>query len=198
MSEIIKPTPIQTPEIADISERRPERPEKSKDIFQRLIILDHDVTPGLGFHGGSKKRSGLKLALWTWLSATIDTCVLISASCFFMVIFSFMMKTSPGSLLALFLKQQNASVSIAILFLTVSWTYLVFMRAFMGASIGEMTCDLRLGEPLQRLSISYILKVMLRTTAVMLTGVVLLPLVSLLLTKDIAGEISGLKMYSLE
>ncbi len=198
MSEIIQPIPIPAPEITDISERTPLPAGISKDIFQRLLILDNDVTPCVGFHGGSKKRSGLKLALWTWLSATIDTCILISVSCFFIVLASFLMKTTPGSLLSLFLKEQNAVVSIATTFLAISWIYLVFMRAFMESTIGEMACDLRLGEPLQRLKLTYILKVMVRTTAIMLTGVVLLPLTSLLLSKDISGELSGLKMYSLE
>ena len=108
MSEIIQPTPTPAPEITDISERTPLPAGISKDIFQRLLILDTDVTPWVGFHGGSKKRAGLKLALWTWLSATIDTCILISVSCFFIVLASFLMKTSPSSLLSLFLKEQNA------------------------------------------------------------------------------------------
>ncbi|OFZ32065.1 MAG: hypothetical protein A2622_12235 [Bdellovibrionales bacterium RIFCSPHIGHO2_01_FULL_40_29] len=153
---------------------------------------------GTSFHNGSKKRSGLKLALWTWFSAGIDGLILVSMSCFFLVLSSFMMKASPQSMLSLFFKDQSFIFSMGILFVLSLWTYLIFMRAFIGASVGEWTCDLRLGEPLQRFQFSYVFKVIVRTTLILMTGVLVLPLISLILSRDLAGEISGLKIYSLE
>lgn len=74
---------------------------------------------------------------------------------------------------------------------------MIFLRGFNGATIGEWTCSLRLGQPWQRLQSGYILKVLLRTTLIMATGIVTLPLLSLLFKRDLAGDISGLKIYSL-
>ena len=87
--------------------RSPEKSGIPLDIFRRLEIIESDFVSDLSFHGGSQKRSGLKLALWTWFSATIDTLVLVSLSCFFIVLFSFLMKASPGSMLGLFVKNQS-------------------------------------------------------------------------------------------
>lgn len=177
----------------------PERPTTvRKDIFRRLEIIEADSDLGTGFQSGSQKRSGLKLALWTWLSASIDGLVLVSLSCFFALAFSFLMKISPSSLAVTFVKSQNPLFNLGMLFLLSTWSYLIFMRAFIGASIGEWSCGLRLGQPVQRFQANYILKVIFRTTIVMLTGVFALPLLSLMLSRDIPGELSGVRIYSLQ
>ena len=166
--------------------------------INQLNILDGDSVNSIGFQGGPQRRAGLKLALWTWFSASIDMLVLVSISCFFTVLFSFLMKTSPGSVVSLFLKNQNLGNIVGILFLITVWAYLIFMRAFMGASIGEWTCDLRLGEPIQRFEVSYLFKVLFRTTLIMATGIIVLPLLSVILARDLAGDIAGIKIYSLQ
>lgn len=177
--------------------RSPLRPSKPADIFNRLEMIEDDLSAVIGFHSGSKK-SGIKLALWSWFAAGLDALVLISTSCFFIMVFSFLMKTSPNSVIGLFFKNKNLINVIGVLFLAILWTYLVFMRIFMGASVGELSCGLRLGQPLERLQFSYFLKVMFRTTLILGTGVVVIPVISLLLSRDIAGDICGLKIYSLQ
>ncbi|MBC7458777.1 MAG: RDD family protein [Bdellovibrionaceae bacterium] len=168
------------------------------DIHSGLEMIDGEQNFSTQFNGGSSKRSGLKLAMWTWLSAFIDGLVLISISCFFAVTFSFLMKTSPGSVISLFLKNQNLMSVIGFLLMITIWAYLIFMRAFMGASIGEWACDLRLGQPLQRFKISYLFKVILRTTIIVVSGIIFIPILSLILSRDLAGDICGLRIYSLE
>ena len=176
--------------------RSPRVPAKAFDIFKRLEMIE-DASTHVGFHGGSKKRSGLKLALWTWLAAGLDALVLVSTSCFFILVFSFLMKANPNSMFGLFLKNQNSVMMLGILFIATLWTYLIFMRVFIGATLGEWTCGLRLGQPLERFHFSYLIKVTLRTTVVLASGIFIIPLISLLFSRDIAGDISGLKIYSL-
>lgn len=176
--------------------RSPGLPSKTFDIFKRLDMIE-DASTHVGFHSGSKKRSGLKLALWTWLAAGLDALVLVSASCFFILVFSFLMKANANSMLSLFLKNQNSVNMLGVLFIAILWTYLIFMRVFMGATIGEWTCGLRLGQPLERFHFSYLIKVMLRTTVIVTSGIFIIPLISLLFSRDVAGDISGLKIYSL-
>lgn len=188
----------ETPQAPTIPSRVPFVPTVRKDLFRRLEIIENDTDLGTGFRSGSQKRSGLKLAIWTWLSATIDALVLVSISSFFTLAFSFLMKTSPSSVVALFIKSQHPMLNLSLLFLLSAWSYLIFMRAFIGASIGEWTCDLRLGEPVQRFKVTYVLKVMFRTTLILATGVFILPLLSLIFRRDLAGDLSGVKIYSLQ
>ena len=187
-----QPQPLKDPPKLPASVPRNHR------LLRRLEFLESDSPMETGFQSGSQKRSGLKLALWTWFSASIDALVLVSLCCFFTVFFSYLMKATPGSVVSLFLKNQNFIHIISGLFVLSIWTYLVFMRSFMGASVGEWTCDLRLGQPVQRFEFNYLFKVMLRTTIILATGVIVLPLLSLILARDLAGDLSGIKIYSLQ
>lgn len=185
---------IKSPE----SERGPESNIKIEPIKKNSIHGLHFAEEVIGFHGGAQKKSGFKLALWTWLSATIDTFILISTSCFFMIVFSFLMQTPAKSFILQLFKQPQLISVFAGSFTLSLWTYLIFTRIFMGASLGEWTCNLRLGKPIQRTQMNNLFKVILRTTLVLGTGVVVIPLISLVVGRDIAGEITGIKIYSLK
>ena len=82
-------------------------------------------------------------------------------------------------------------------FLFSFWAYMIMMRVFMGASLGEWSCQLRLGQPIQRIKPGYTLRVMARTTLILVTGVITLPLLSLIFKRDILGDITGIRIYSL-
>ena len=71
------------------------------------------------------------------------------------------------------------------------------MRIFMGASLGEWTCQLRLGQPAQRMRASYYLRVIVRTTLILITGIITIPILSLILKRDLIGEVTGVRVYSL-
>ncbi|MEQ1722587.1 MAG: hypothetical protein ABL930_05385 [Pseudobdellovibrio sp.] len=164
------------------------------DLFKRdnFFIDDH-----LSFQSGSQKRSGIKLALWSWMSASIDALILISISCFGIILFSILMKTQMRDILQISNVESNIIRLFMVSFLFSFWAYLVVMRLFMGASVGEWSCHLRLGQPVQRIKSSYVLRVIARTTLMLLTGVVVIPIVSLILKRDIAGDLTGLRIYSL-
>ncbi|MGZ3725113.1 MAG: RDD family protein, partial [Pseudobdellovibrio sp.] len=75
--------------------------------------------------------------------------------------------------------------------------YMIMMRVFMGASLGEWSCQLRLGQPVQRIKPTYVLRVVARTTLLLGTGVVVFPILSLILNRDLLGDITGIRIYSL-
>ena len=185
-------TEIQKPERNQI--KAPKNTSRIRsELFKRIDFAEETV----GFHGGSKKRTGTRLALWTWLSASVDALVMIGMSCFFILAFSFLMKTSMAYLIKYFYHNLNLIKLSTYSFCFSFCSYLVFMRVFNGATLGEWTCSLRLGQPVQRMQSNYILKVSLRTFLIVITGIIVLPILSLILKKDLAGEISGVKMYSL-
>ena len=149
------------------------------------------------FRSGPQNRSGLNLALWSWMSALIDTLVLTSISCFCLVLFSFLIKTPMGDVFKVLSLEPSIKEMFAISFVFSFWVYLVTMRVFMGASLGEWSCQLRLGQPLQRIKPTYVLRVAARTTVLLLTGVITIPILSLIFKKDILGELTGIYIYSL-
>ncbi len=88
-----------------------------------------------------------------------------------------------------------AQLSLIVLYLAMSQMYLIVSRSFAGASIGEWTFDIQLGQPADIPKATYPIKVLVRSFVTLLTGVVLLPLLSLILRKDLAGKIAGVRLY---
>lgn len=163
-------------------------------LFRRDLNIDFD----LGFLGGPQKRTGFRLSIWMWLAATIDTLVILSMSCFFMLCYSFMIKLGLKSALAFTLSHENVAMTFSVFFLFSGWMYFIATRALTGASIGEKTCALRMGQPHERVKRSYLARVVIRTTLTLMTGIITLPLLSLLFKTDIVGRITGLNIYSLK
>lgn len=166
----------------------------SNDLFKRGRRADFD----LGFIGGSQKRAGVRLSLWMWLATTIDALILMSVSCFLMLGLSLIVKYKFYYRLGFLISPANFSLTFAVLFFASGWMYFISTRSLVGASIGEWTCALRVGQPHERASRYYLSRVVLRTTLTLLTGVAVLPLLSLIFNKDLAGRITGLHIYSLK
>lgn len=153
---------------------------------------------GTGFHGGPSRRKGARLALWSWLASFIDGLILIALSCVFMLMFSMVVNTSVGHVIKGLSHSHHQMMFFVEVFVVFAWFYSITIRSLMGSTIGEWACDLRLGQPHERLHISYIFKVALRSTLILITGVVTLPLLSVLAGKDLAGALSGLRLFSLK
>lgn len=191
--ETIKPESPQIPlEIPDDEKPNtpslPAYPESLKRIFRNRQNLEWEM--GAGFHRGpTGRRRGYQLSLWSLVASVIDGLVLVAMSCLFMMVFVKITKI-PIS--------RGMASDFAVIYLVASWLYMITTRFFIGSSIGEAACDMRLGRPQERLSGSYFTKVIIRATLVLATGVVVLPLLSLIFGKDVPGYLSGLKLFSLK
>lgn len=185
--------------LPSVRRRRPMTPGKSKlnELFKNNRSLNFDQNTG--FHSGpSAKRKGYRLALWSLLASVIDALILVSISCVFMLTFSMVLHTPLGEIIQTFQTSQHRMIFFSEVMMVAAWIYLISVRGFLGYSIGEWACDLRLGQPHERLSPFYILRVALRSTLILVTGVFLLPVVSMLVGRDVAGFLSGIKLFSLK
>lgn len=189
------PVPLRGP----IVRRAPDVPISSRlqNLFKNRKVITFENSTG--FHGGpSARRKGYRLALWSLLASFIDGLILISASCVFLTMFSLIVKTSFGSLASDLIQSQNKGVLFVEVFFIFGWVYMISIRSLMGSTVGEWSCDIRLGRPHERLQTSYIFKVAFRSTLILLTGVITLPLLSLVFARDVAGTLSGLRLFSLK
>jgi hypothetical protein len=84
---------------------------------------------------------------------------------------------------------------MGLMFAGITWIYLVGCRAFLGYTAGEWVFDQRVGTPEQMNTLSYIPKVVARTLAVIGTGFVLFPLVSLITGQDVIGRLLGVELF---
>lgn len=158
-----------------------------------LGALEFEAPP-LAFQGGSQsKPSGWKLMAWSWAATLIDALIVLSLVCLFLFV-SLLIERAG---IRLWGARRELIVNMGLLVFPFLYaTYLIFLRIFMGSSLGEWACDLRCGEPRQRFSSRYSLLVLARFFVVVGTGVVVLPLASMASGIDWAGRISGLPLVS--
>jgi hypothetical protein len=154
--------------------------------------LQWKETNSTEFHRGSRggnRRAGFRLLAWSWAAAVIDSLVVLGFLC--LLIAGLALYFGPPAIATFETSRLEAKVgSIALLVAM----YMILLRSFLGFSIGEWACGLRLGFLAQRLDKLYALKVVARTLLIFATGVVVLPLCSLLLGRDLAGELLRLPL----
>ena len=74
--------------------------------------------------------------------------------------------------------------------------YFMIARGMYGCTLGDWAFDVQLGSETERNHIMYPFQVLFRTFVIMITGIILIPVVSLGFGKDMAYYFSGLKLYS--
>lgn len=190
------PVPLRGPVVRRRRAPATPAPSRVNGLFKNRQGLSFEQ--GTGFHGGPSRRKGARLALWSWLASFIDGLILIALSCVFMLMFSLMLNTPVGHVLKGLSHSRHQMIFFAEVFVVFAWFYMITIRSLMGSTIGEWACDLRLGQPHERLHVSYVFKVALRSTLILITGIVTLPLLSVVSGKDLAGSLSGLRLFSLK
>lgn len=86
-------------------------------------------------------------------------------------------------------------IHLALLFLAVMQMYMLVSRAFFGASLGEWAFDLQLGRGDQHKKWTYPLQIVWRTLLITATGMVILPLLSLVSRRDLLKYLTGLQLF---
>jgi len=169
----------------------PESELPIRDLFQKSRLASTDFILGASFHRGpNRRRRNYRLVVFSWAASLIDTLLGFALSMMVILASSLLMKVSfvhllnffHGSLYFLALTCFVASVGL----------YKLILRIYLGFTIGEWACGLRLGSPKERISPDYVWRVFLRFAVVFGTGILVLPIMSIVLGQDVAGRISGL------
>lgn len=192
-------TPRSTPNETPV-QRRPKTPAPLRKpasldrlfLYQRGELSWDQMT---GFRSGPKRRDR-ELALWSWLAVLIDALVVISMSATFVLAFKFITRITSREIFTSLSHLHVVPLLLGALVVG-AWLYMIVTRVFFGFSIGEWACDLRLGQPTERMKLSYPFKVLLRASLIFATGLIVLPLLSVLFGGDCAGRLSGVRLVSL-
>lgn len=161
----------------------------NKNYFSRVHFAEEN-----DFLGGPQKRQGFKLALWTMASVAADHLIILGLT----LLFIFMGTLTLQVGFKTFVSIKILGASAVPLYLGISVIYFVLFRVFLAATLGEYSCGLRLGQPLQRIQKNYGFKIIFRTLLILITGIITLPVLSLIFKKDIAGNLCGVSIYSLK
>jgi hypothetical protein len=192
--ELPKAPPVQSPFPRPEAYKQPGT-GLGKDQIKK--IPGQSELAGVGTRRGAADSPQRKLipATMSLASAALDLIICVSIALVFVAVTLTVTKVDLNAVLGNLSHDVMTQISLGVLFITVMQLYVVVARAFFGATLGEWTFDLQVGQDEEQMQNSYPLKVAIRSLLNIVTGIVLLPLVSAMLGRDVAGQLSGVKLY---
>lgn len=128
-------------------------------------------------------------------SAILDAMLVTASTLMCLIILLFVTKVDLFKIVFNPDNQGMVYLSLFSIFAGVNFIYMVVNRVFAGFTPGEWAFDLRIGKPTEQEQGTYILRVMARTLLTMVTGFILLPIISAIIKTDIAGFLTGAQLY---
>lgn len=155
------------------------------------------TVPAVGTKRGASNSPKSKLlpATLSLESALLDLIIVSGLSLVFMVALLMVTKVDLNIVFKNLNTDMMTQISLGVLFLAVMQMYVVISRSFFGRTLGEWTFDLQIGEDEQQEMEIYPIKIAARSALITVTGLILLPVISSIIGRDIAGQITGVKLY---
>ena len=141
------------------------------------------------------KEADLAASSWSISAALLDSMLVLAFSLLCMIVMLMITKVDLIANINNPDAQGFIYIALGSLFAAVSFIYLTLNRIYMGFTPGEWAFDQQVGKPQEQATAIYCLRVMWRSLLTIATGFVVLPLISLLFSKDIAGVLSGARLY---
>ena len=128
---------------------------------------------------------------WKFSSSLLDSMLVLAASLLCMIIVLAITKadlianlTNPDAEGMIYISTFGLLASVSLIYLTIN-------RVFLGSTPGEWAFEQRIGKPQDMNTAIYPLRILIRSALVIMTGFIVLPTFSILLNRDIAGELTG-------
>jgi uncharacterized RDD family membrane protein YckC len=140
-------------------------------------------------------RRRLEAATLSIPSACLDLVIVVALALVFLTSLLTVTKVDLNVVIKNLSLDPMTQVSLGVMFVAVMQMYVVISRSFFGRTLGEWTFDLQIGRDEEQASQSYPLKVAARSLLITLTGLIMLPLISAILRRDVPGSICGATLY---
>lgn len=129
-------------------------------------------------------------------SAVIDALVILGLTALFLVSLVVFTKIDLIAVLLRTDAPMSVWLEVSAIFVGVYLLYYLCTRGFWGSTLGDWAFDIQLGVEEDRMNWYYPALLVFRMLIVALTGFIVLPIISLLVQKDVAGKMTGLHLYS--
>lgn len=128
-------------------------------------------------------------------AAVFDAVVVLTLTILFLVAMISITKVDLVALIFNDRTQLTVQGGLIVMYLSILQLYMVMSRLIGGSTLGEWAFDVYLAEKDHRMSLSFIFRILTRSMLSMATGFIVLPLLSLIFRKDIAGQLTGTRLY---
>lgn len=177
-------------EMPDILEKAPKAQPTFED--KKAALKQKATTRGAS---NSPKLKSLKPESVSVPASILDSLFVLALSLIFLVSLLLVTGVNVSSVLANSQTDVTTQLSLLVLFVAVMQMYVIVSRSFFGRTLGEWTFDLQMGSDEQHESSIYPLKVLWRSVVTVATGLIVLPLLSLILQRDLAASLTGIQLY---
>lgn len=195
-------TPVWSPTIGPEPTSKPQPPltppsrlPLKGSLGEKSFVEKSDQSVGTRRGAADSPMGGLEKAPVAIRSALLDFVFVIALSLVFLVSLLLVTKVSLAAVVMNSSVDIPTQLSMLLLFIAVMQMYVVVSRSFFGRTLGEWTFDYQMGSNKQQASPFYPVRVALRSLIVTLTGVIVLPVLSLIIRRDLSGLITGLQLY---
>jgi hypothetical protein len=178
-----------------------KNPVKLPNYSEKVGALVGDVKPVAKESVGTRRGAAdspqrtLFPAAVSFSSAILDGIIVFALALVFLVALLVVTKVDLNTVVTNLNKDLMTQISLGVLFVAVMQMYAIISRSFFGRTLGEWTFDMQLGRDEQQNLESYPLRVALRSLITTVTGLVLLPLISAVWGEDLAGRLSGVRLF---
>lgn len=187
--EIEMPRPIQSPFPSSDTLKRPMNGLKKVPRKQELASV------GTRRGAADSPQSNLVEASTSFAAAILDLIVITALSLIFVISLLTVTKVDLALVVANLKIDLMTQIAFGVLFVAIMQMYVIISRSYFGRTLGEWTFDVQLGKDDEQHRGGYPLKVTFRSFLVTVTGLVLLPVLSALFRTDLAGRLSGVRLY---
>jgi hypothetical protein len=132
----------------------------------------------------------------SFASAIIDAMIILGVGSLFVVSLVAFTGTDLFAMLSNRSLSMQTSLELAAIYFLVTLVYFMLTRGFYGSTLGDWAFDVQLGSENEREHFMYPFQVMFRSFIMIVTGIIIIPVLSLAFGKDMAYYFSGLKLYS--
>jgi len=166
--------------------------------IDEAAFLEETLPPAVGVRRSGHDSAPLRILEAqpvSLASAAMDSLVVLGFSLVFLL--SLLLVTRVN-LLNVYNSAQNdflTQLSVVSLYVAVMQIYVIISRSFFGKTLAEWTFELQMGDDEQQKKSLYPLQVLWRSIVVTLTGVILLPLLSFIVRRDLTFYFTGLQLY---
>lgn len=166
-------------------------PRSPAPRFRKSVLeIAYEQKPVM-HHNSSSRRPRWALTAWSMAAIVIDLLLVFATVCFLAILAMLLLRIRVLNFSS---SPLNDYLAVGLCFVGLYSGYLLLFRVFIGCTIGEWSCGLRLGEPRHRLADDYGVRVLGRFLVVATTGFVVLPVLSLFMGQDVAGKLAGLPL----
>ncbi len=180
----------QAPSAQPNLQQQRQRPQPQYRINQTEFVEEPRSAPQQQKRQFSKEEISVALP-----SIFFDSIVIVGLTGLFLFATFLIARVDPVNVIKMIPQDPMTALGVAVLVFSLIQGYLLVSRSFFGSTLGEWAFEIEVGTPEEQSSALYPIRILWRSALTTATGMVLLPLISILMGQDIAGKLSGINLY---